>query len=66
MVQVFFGILYELIMSGLAASMFMFKVTAPVTHMKEKLNLEQRLANRKAIAPQEFTDILTLRYFLLA
>jgi len=44
--------------SGLAASMFSFKVESPVTHIKQKLNLVERLNARVAITPEKFTETL--------
>eukprot|EP00052_Salpingoeca_macrocollata_P033188 m.7624 g.7624 ORF g.7624 m.7624 type:complete len:462 (-) comp4814_c0_seq1:42-1427(-) len=47
--------------SGLAATQFSLKVAGDVQHIKQKINVKQRLDARVAITPEEFTDILARR-----
>lgn len=47
--------------SGLAATMFSLHVVGPVDHIAEKLNLQQRLDERVAVSPTEYTEVLAVR-----
>eukprot|EP01044_Picomonas_judraskeda_P001286 COSAG03_NODE_74_length_14441_cov_13.158974_6_plen_359_part_00 len=47
--------------SGLAATMFSLHVVGSVDHIAEKLNLQQRLDERVAVSPTEYTEVLALR-----
>ena len=47
--------------SGLAATMFSLHVVKPVDHIAEKLNLQQRLDERVAVSPTEYTQVLAVR-----
>ena len=47
--------------SGLASSMFSFKVEGSTEEIKQKTNLIQRINNRVEIDPQRFTDIVATR-----
>lgn len=47
--------------SGLAATMFSFKIMGNTGHIAAAANLEERLEERKFMSPQEFTDVLNDR-----
>jgi hydroxymethylglutaryl-CoA synthase len=47
--------------SGLASSMFSLKVVGDTSEMQEKLNLKQRLDERKIVAPEVYDDMCLLR-----
>lgn len=47
--------------SGLAASMFSVKIRKSVDHIKDALNLQERLAQRVALDPAEFHETLDKR-----
>ncbi|KAJ4304962.1 3-hydroxy-3-methylglutaryl coenzyme A synthase [Kalmusia sp. IMI 367209] len=47
--------------SGLASSMFSFKVTGDISDLQKKLDVKQRLANRRTVAPQVYDDMCNLR-----
>ncbi|TAQ83263.1 hypothetical protein B7494_g8411 [Chlorociboria aeruginascens] len=47
--------------SGLASSLFSFKVVGDVDYMREKLNLEARLAARNVVTPEVYSEMCDLR-----
>ena len=47
--------------SGLASSMFSLKVVGDTTEMAEKLNLQQRLEERKIVSPEVYDEMCLLR-----
>jgi len=47
--------------SGLAATMFSLRVVKSVAHLAAKINLHSRLAERVAVPPSEYNQILALR-----
>ncbi|KIV93998.1 hydroxymethylglutaryl-CoA synthase [Exophiala mesophila] len=47
--------------SGLASSMFSFKVVGDTSEFVEKLNLQERLDNRRVVAPAVYDELCMLR-----
>lgn len=48
--------------SGLAASLFSMKVVGDVSEMKSKLNLRQRLEQRKVVSPETYESFCDMRH----
>ncbi|KAI1611132.1 hydroxymethylglutaryl-CoA synthase [Exophiala viscosa] len=47
--------------SGLASSLFSFKVVGDTTEMSDKLNLQERLDARRVVAPEVYDEMCMLR-----
>jgi len=43
--------------SGLASSLFSLKVSGPTDVFQEKLNLKERLAARRTLAPEVYDEV---------
>ena len=50
--------------SGLASALFSMKVVGDTTEMAEKLNLQERLDNRKVVAPEVYDEVSTVSSFV--
>ncbi|KAL7274115.1 3-hydroxy-3-methylglutaryl coenzyme A synthase [Rhizina undulata] len=48
--------------SGLASSLFSFKIKGDISEISAKLNLKQRLEARRVVEPQIYDDMCTLRH----
>jgi hydroxymethylglutaryl-CoA synthase len=51
--------------SGLASSLFSLKVTGPIENIAKALNLKERLAARRTVAPEVYDEVCPPPYFLL-
>ncbi|KAJ4349803.1 3-hydroxy-3-methylglutaryl coenzyme A synthase [Didymosphaeria variabile] len=47
--------------SGLASSMFSFKISGSITELQKKLDVKNRLENRRVVAPEVYDEMCNLR-----